>query len=369
MKNDDKNKNDFKWMSNILSRDIVLGNIDQEKAFSNILGFDVNIYEKGLNTLRIESSPSVGFKIMPNNRLYARDFGDITYTGDVIDWTRFYYRDIKNKIITDNQASLILIDDIDNIDPKARLDEYVYNPKDKISSIIDVDVRIDKFGLATYDNYDFEFWSKIGLERDQEHLLRQFGIFSTRKVWISKMINEHKVLTELFAGNKNYPIYTYYFDKDKFKIYSPYGDKQTKWRSNNDLVDDIGMEKSDFIILTKSRKDRLALKLLLNIESYSFPSENMTPFSLPHKTNLVFYDNDYDKPILKNTGLKRGREISDRFDIPYMFIPTKYQCSDLSELIEKYGKTFATNVVTKLIKEAMDNFKYKNTKTYNGINK
>ena len=67
----------------------------------------LELYEKGLNTLRIESSPSVGFKIMPNNRLYARDFGDITYTGDVIDWTRFYYRDIKNKIIKIEKMALV----------------------------------------------------------------------------------------------------------------------------------------------------------------------------------------------------------------------------------------------------------------------
>jgi len=358
------NNLDLSWIDRTkITKEVILGNINQEEAFSGLLGTPINIYEKNLNTLRVEQSPSISFMLTPNNRLYATDFGDTSYAGDVIDWTTYYYRDIHNKIITLDEAGELLLSNVDFVDINSRLDEYVFNAKDKTNSIIEVEAKLDNKGYALYDKSDIQFWSKIGINYSNCYLLREFGIFSARKVWISKIINDKKVLTEVFSSNPNYPIFTYYFEPDKFKIYSPYGDKRTKWRTNTDLIDDIGMNKnSDFIVLTKSRKDRLALKLLLDIDSYSFPSENMLPFLLPYKTALVFYDNDYDKPALKNTGLKRGREISSRFNIPYTYIPSKYQCTDISELIEKYGTIFAKKLITDLINNAKINNELKTSK-------
>lgn len=339
----DTNKIDEIFNNLTIDKRVILGNIDQELAFSRLLGNqEVSTSTRALNILREESQSSIRFMWTDDNRLYARDFANIEYTGDLVEWTKFYSRDVEKRLITTNQALTILQEGIDDIDISKKLDDYIHIESDKINSIIDIEAKLDNDGYALFDGNDLEYWGQFGITKQTEYILRMFGIFSCRKAWIHK-----KDYTEAFTDSRT-PIYAYYFDEGKYKIYMPYAKKEYKWRCNHSLVDDFGINKeSKFIILTKSRKDRVVWKLL-GYEAYCFSAE-IVPNELPYKTDIVFYDNDYTKPIEKNIGLLRGKEISNKFKIPHLFIPSKYECTDLAEMVEKYGLHFTRNIVNDMI--------------------
>lgn len=329
----------------IFDKEIILANIDQEEAFSKLFGDqEVSINSSVLNILRDESQSSVRFMWTADNRLYARDFADTSYTGDIVDWIKFYNRDVNKKIITTNQALKELSEGLD-IDMSKKLDGFVPLLREKDRSKIEIEAKLDDDGYATFDAIDLEYWSQFGITQRSLYLLAQFGIFSCKRVWIEK-----NTYTEKFTNHAS-PIYAYYFDVGKYKIYTPNGKKEHKWRCNHSLIDDFGFDSSNpnkKVILTKSRKDRIVWKLL-GYEAYCFTAE-IVPDELPYDTHLVFYDNDYDKPMIKNTGVLRGAAIANKFNIPYRYLDSKYECTDLAEMVQKYGLSFTRSIVSSIMR-------------------
>lgn len=330
---------------NVIDKKTALANIDQEEAFSKLLGDQkITSTGKALNVLRKESDASIRFMWTADNRLYAKDWADESYKGDLISWIKFYERDVNNKIITNQQAINKIVNGLDTLDLSKRLeDNFTYTHKEKNSSKIEIEAYLDKDGYAIFNEIDLNYWSNFGITKKNIDILYKFGIFSCKNVWV-----QNNKFTEYYY-NSNGPIYAYYFDEGKYKIYNPFGRKEQKWRCNHELVDDIGFEKNNkFTILTKSRKDRVVWKVL-GYDAYCYSNEYV-PNELAYKTDLIFYDNDYTKPLIKNTGIKKGKQISDKFGVPYRYIDSKYECTDLAEVSEKYGISFARKLANSIIK-------------------
>ena len=61
---------------------------------------------------------------------------------------------------------------------------------------------------------------------------------------------------------------------------------------------------------------------------------------------FIMLDNDYNKPIEQNTGINAMKNFVKSFEnINPIIIPDQLQCTDIAEVMEKYGPQFTKNTL------------------------
>jgi len=138
---------------------------------------------------------------------------------------------------------------------------------------------------------------------------------------------------------------TYAFKfKNRYKIYSPYEDKN-KWLSNTNKTDVQGYnqlpDKGERLIITSSLKDvmclhaagyyAIAMQSEMQIPSEKLISELNTRFN----TIEILYDNDFTKE--DNPGQLMAKKISNLYGFRNICLPQTFESKDPSDLVSRVG--------------------------------
>lgn len=221
------------------------------------------------------------------------------------------YKIIKNPIITNTQIT----------------------PASKLSVSIEIEER-------PYNNSDKLYWDQylISLDEldDTEAIKRCFIDGYIHYNYIEKLNN----------------IAYCYFYNDKKKIYLPLASKYNKWRMNwnSDCIDGYNKlpEKSDLLIITSSRKDKIILNKLGYL-AIAPPSENT--YIKDDKINelkqrftkvLLYLNNDQQ-------GIEFAKRQSEEYNINYIHNELG-EPKDPSDLVKKY-KEKGFDMINRLINE------------------
>lgn len=260
---------------------------------------------------------------MKNGRLYHADFAVSDCHGDCVaivqQMYQLNYRQALDKICNDFQlrTSEQEYKRITGAYNKPIMDEKRY-------SLIQCSVR--KFTAA-----DERYWAQYGISPEE---CKANDIYSV-KDWF---LNRKKQVMP-----KDELCYGYLFNSSNWKVYRPYAaDKAEKWRSNVSMTtieNADAIEKSDKILITKSRKCRILLsRILPNWTVCNIQNEGPAPFtdtfieSLKGKEVVINFDND-------QPGKKESHKITSKFKFRHLNVPDPLYptCKDFSDMYKEVG--------------------------------
>jgi len=203
--------------------------------------------------------------------------------------------------------------------------------------------------IPTYQSFtkiDYKYWNEFYIPLD---LLYNYGGRSCKYIDIITKRGEHIRWGEYYNIN---PIYSYELD-GHYKIYRPLNySKSGKWVSNTDSFDIQGLKqlpsKGELLIITKSMKDVLVLKVL----GYNAIAPGGEGMRIPDKiiyylyscfdNIIVFYDNDKE-------GLKYGNKLATELNTSNIIIPLEYNQKDISDFTKFYTLEESKKLMNKLI--------------------
>ena len=174
-----------------------------------------------------------------------------------------------------------------------------------------------------------EFWKQFYITED---LLNWKQVKEVEYVWYNdEQAYPFKCKELTFA----YPEYNTKYKSWHYQIYSPYS---IDYKFRNDLIGNqlYGNNHLEFktneLIITKSNKDILVLKLL-GYESVAARSET-TPIKQKH---LDWYATKYSKLIVLFDNDVPGIQAASLYNLPSIIIPVDSGCKDISDYIKQAG--------------------------------
>jgi len=220
------------------------------------------------------------------------------------------------------------------------------NPRNSISVEGGVELSVKR---RDFSKDDKEYWSQYNIDENDLNLAKIIPIshfFIGTKMYISDR------LSYAFLEKKD-GIMTY-------KIYQP-KNKYIKWINGNDSsvweLWELLPKKCENLVITSSRKDALCVIKNLKVPSVARQSESaivkpqiMEELHERFPNIFLLLDNDFDKK--ENWGQKAASSILKKY--PYLInvvIPSYTGCKDFSDLVSKFGKEKANEI---LIKEVVD---------------
>ena len=368
-----RNINSFK-----LTKSYIFSKLSPITIFSVYLDIHTEIIKDCINNntlilspFRDDKRPSCGFRYDNKGSLKCRDFGGY-FWGDCFDAAALVINNTYNLKLDVHKPKdfihvlrhiTIIFKDIfygEKVDPEFQnqLKEGLNNIK-RTKSIIDLVTR-------QWNQYDIDYWKQFGV--DIKYLNINF-VYPIEQYYINKNINREP----LYYYDKNDPCYAYFLGKDKnginnFKLYFPKRTKNlNRFITNcNHLEGIINLDKHnyDYIIITKSSKDRLSIgNTLLNIASlYGELKVSIGVINIPHETyklREIEYEwlssklNENGKlvSLMDNdrTGYNEAIWLRDNYYITPIIINKKYNCKDFAELFNKYGLEYIYNIIPQII--------------------
>ena len=278
----------------VIDKNYIIKKIGSYSIYDHYIGPFV-IGKAMLSPFRNESNPSFIVRASNDGKLYHKDYADDNYSGDcvglVMQLFSLSFRDALRKITNDFHGineSLKKVDKIDSIKPST--------PKE-----IKVEIR-------DFNTLDFIYWEQYGVTHQD---LIDENIYSVSRFWMDG--KEFRAFYELCFG---------YRFEDGWKIYFP---ERTdfKWFSsipNNVIEGWSNVQDFDYLIITKSRKDRLVLsKLSKNVvnaqnESRSLLTKEHQEMFKSFKKIYVFFDAD-------EPGVKACKKITTEMGWNYVNTP------------------------------------------------
>lgn len=297
-----------------------------------------------LSPLRKETNPSFGFFVGESNEICFKDH--LLGGGDCIRFVQMKfgltYFEALSKIATDLDLDK---DYICKSFPKSKVNDINnYPSRDNIMSKV-TSSRLGK-NRRQWQLHDKEFWLQYGITK------------ATLEKYRVEPISFLHINDRIFRASKHAYCFTELKDgKETYKFYQPY-DENFKWINNHDDSVWQGWEqlpdKHDSLIITKSLKDLMSINDVCGIPSIALQSENVTPKrhvfeQLRPRFEVIYllYDNDFDKEI--NIGKLFGNKLAEELGIIPIFIDDEHQCKDFSDLVKKYGKDKANEILNNML--------------------
>ncbi len=281
----------------------LLNSVSQEQLFFKYLGIYPEIGKKYLSPFRKDNNPGCRFVwhsgllfFVENQMFNGKLYWSIT---DVIKYFKnCSFIEALNIIAREEKVEIIKKQDAIKYISKGRPDiRFTYKEWPKANL----------FGL-----------SNEVLQKENVYLVTDYWTTTRSKQFVKNGIhNPRKILT-----------IAYYFpDSGHTKLYFPYV-TENKWFSNCDTSDIFGKYKIeyysktfDFIIITKSQKDRLILDYHFNLPSIATQNEGsylndsfVSYIKDKFKTVYILYDNDY-------TGITSAKNLSDKYGLSILTVP------------------------------------------------
>jgi len=240
----------------------IINNYDQVELFAKYLNLDREYIDYCLkdkrnkirNPLRDDNNASLSFMYKDDGKLVQKDWANSTYDGDIFDLIGLMVG--LDPIISNDFITIFKIivnsHKINNSIVKRHTSEI---NKREISIIKIQENDVNMIG---------KYFSKVGITKDH---LKLRNVFDTRFVWINDMNNI------LYGATKSDPIIGYYigeeYNTQLYKIYRPFSSKGLKFSTNSNKLFEAPQElyKTNILIITKSRKEKLTIEANLKDET------------------------------------------------------------------------------------------------------
>lgn len=324
-----------------VTKDFILSKINQESIMHYYTGQDVTSKKLVTSCLRSDHKVTVGYYKSKSGVLYMHDFA----TNEHLDCWNVVMRLYNCNFYS---ALRIIAKDFGLIEgEKTSKKSPIIIDSIKTTESSRIQVQLKKF-----TEEELKWWEQFGISKK---LLKKYHIYSILHVFLNGMLK--------FTSTKQYPIFGYYFGKDKngyekWKIYFP---TKTNYRFIGNLTQKVLQgykqlnKESDLLIINKSMKDTVACRAL-GFDSVSpnsettFPSEKqIEEFKKRFKHILVVFDND-------KAGLHNLWRIRKQYpELNYFWIPKDLGAKDLTDLIKLKG----FEKVKELVHKFMSNYKFK----------
>lgn len=357
-----------------LTKEYIESKISQELIVSKYLGIDIDIIKNCINNNTLitsvfrddDTNKSMGIQYNAKGRLKVRDFGGFGFFDDVYGVVAYVLSIAYNREInTNNKRDFYFVlkhiaYSFRNIIEGKEIDsnnEYLIetassNIKDK-KAIIEVASR-------SWNKDDVEIWKHWNV--DINYLNTHF-VVPVDQYYINRTADS----LPKYTYKKKDPCYAYIIGQNKkgivlMKLYFPLRnrEKESKFITNCSVIEGlINLEpiKYDYILITKSSKDRLSIGShlhkhplyrggqKLNIGIVNLPSESyhLKETEYNYLVKRVIHPNnilsllDFDR-----TGRQGAKYLKDYFNINYLFITRgefelyNYGAKDFSDLHDKY---------------------------------
>ena len=281
-----------------------------------------------LSELYNDRNPACRIKHNKFNKLIYKDFG----TGDT--YSCFDYIQIKYSCNFKESLKIVYNDFKLGSIKYDILPQLVLNNQPEVVKMSSKPIIIEIIPKS-YNYTDYKLWGDYNIPLE---LLEKEEIISCKTIYLHK---NDKTIT--YNSSLNNPIYAWKeYDIDLnflgYKVYSPLASSKYKWLNNASSEAIQGIKtleyNSNILILTKSRKDILVLKIL-GYNAISLSSEN----TLLKKNVFNYFNTKYDKIFClydnDETGIKYSKYLLDMYNISPIFVCEN--CKDISDYIKQFG--------------------------------
>ena len=385
-----------------LTKDYIESKISQETIMSKYLDIPISVILDCVNKNTLiksvfrddDKTGSMGFTFNKKGRLKVRDFGGFGFFGDVYDVVAHILSLVYNrKIEPNNKQDFYFIlkhiaetfsDIIDNkaVDENidATIQEAIRKGK-KTKAIIEIAPR-------SWNKQDKQIWEHWGVSL--QYLNTHF-VIPVDQYYINRGVDSDPK----YRHSTKDPCYAYILGQNRagiylIKLYFPLRnrEREQKFITNCNVIEglpNLELDNYDYIIITKSSKDRLSIgshlaslplygetNNKLNIGLVNLPSETykLTSIEYTYLANkladdgMIFSLLDFDK-----TGRNGAKYLQETYGIPYLFITRgefglyNYKAKDFAELHDIYS----INEINQFIKETLTYVRLKYKKDYNSF--
>jgi hypothetical protein len=360
-----------------LTKAYIESKISQESIVSKYLNIPIEVVNDCIANNHLinsvfrddDENKSMGIQYNAKGRLKVRDFGGYGFFEDVYGVVAYVLSLIyERKIETNNKQDFYFVlkhiaytfrDIIDGKEVDENLTPVIASAINKGKSkraIIDIVPR-------SWNKYDKDIWGRWGVKLDY---LNTHFVIPVNQYYINRTVDTDPK----YNYKAKDPCYAYMLGRNRqginlVKLYFPRRNRRTelKFITNCNVLEglpNLELDNYDYIIITKSSKDRLSIgsHLLsnplyggankLNIGVINLPSEN-------YKLKQIEYDwlvkklkddgmivslLDFDQ-----TGRQGAKYLEETYNIPYLFITRgefglpNFNCKDFADLHDKFNIT------------------------------
>ena len=294
-----------------LHTDVILGKITEYDIFMYYCPTFKELGKKFSSDLREDNSPTV--YITPyNGKLLYKDFGNSDHVFDCFNYVKYKYN-------CSFVAALRIIDCDFNLglSPNTSGKQFtmgIMGYRQSVVPVFDKNPVIIRKKRRPWNQEDAKFWSKYLVSKK---ILTKFAVEPISHFWVNSNRFTCKSITYAFKF------------KNRYKIYSPYEDKN-KWLSNTNKQDVQGFnqlpETGERLIITSSLKDVMCLH-----------AEEKLISELKNRFNIIeiLYDNDFNKA--NNPGQVMAKKICDLYGFKNICLPVTFESKDPSDLVSTVG--------------------------------
>ena len=377
-----------------LTKEYIESKISQETIVSKYLDIPLEIIQDCINNNHLipsvfrenDTNGSMGFAYNKKGRLKVRDFGGFGFFEDVYGTVAYVLSVIYNRQINTNNKNdfYFILKHIANT-----FSDIIDNKT--IDESLDVDIKSGLIKLRTkkpiieiaprsWNKYDKELWGNWGISLNY---LNTHFVVPVDQYYIDRKIDDNPK----YKYTAKDPCYGYILGQNEegiilIKLYFPlreHKNNNLRFITNCNVIEGIlnlELDNYDYIILTKSTKDRLSIGCALsnnplygglgnklNIGIVNLPSESYHLKEKEYKylnnklkdTGVIISFLDFDA-----TGRKGAKYLEETYGIPYIFITRgefglyNYGAKDFAELVEKYP----TKEIISFIKETQTYINY-----------
>lgn len=390
-----------------LTKSFIESKISQELIVSKYLDIPLEVIKECIehNTLipsvfrDDDNNGSMGIQYNKKGRLKVRDFGGFGFFEDVYGVVAHVLSSVcERRIDTNNKQDFYFVlkhiantfrDIIDNKEIDPMVDKVIKNALSKCKknkAIIDIVSR-------SWNKQDKVIWNKLGVNLSY---LNSHFVIPVEQYYINRTVNSDP---KYYYKEKD-PCYAYMLGQNRkgvylIKLYFPLRNRTTelKFITNCSVLEglpNLELDNYDYILITKSSKDRLSIgnhladnsfyggvNRKLNIGIINLPSENykLTDKEYTYLSNKLTDDGmilsllDFDR-----TGRDCAKYMYDTYNIPYLFITRgefglpNFDCKDFADLHDKFTKEEINVFIKDTIKYVELRFKEnKNADTEFGV--
>lgn len=360
-----------------LTKDYIESKISQELIVSKYLDIPIEVVRNCIeNNVLIPSVfrdndkiGSMGIQYNAKGRLKVRDFGGFGFFEDVYGVVAYVLSlMLGRKIETNNKQDFYYIlkhiatTFSDIIDGK-EVDE---NITENIKGALNISKHrrpIIEIVPRSWNKDDKKYWNSIGINLGY---LNTHFVVPVDQYYIDRGVNTDPK----YRYKTKDPCYAYMLGQDRkgiylIKLYFPKRDRERelKFVTNCNVLEgllNLELNNYDYILITKSSKDRLSIGCHLSSNPSYRGGQNLLTIGIVNlpSENYKLKDNEYEwlaNKLNSNgklislldfdlTGRNGAKYMQDTYDIPYIFITRgelglpNYECKDFADLHSKFTK-------------------------------
>ena len=358
-----------------LTKTYIESKISQELIVSKYLDIPIEVVKECIDKNILitsvfrdtDDNGSMGIQYNVKGRLKVRDFGGFGFFGDVYDVVGYVLSLIyKRKIEPNNKQDFYFIlkhiaNTFSNIINGNEVDENITTEIKDAISVSKKRRPIIEIVPRSWNKDDKEYWNSLGVNLGY---LNTHFVIPVEQYYIDRGVNTEP---KYYYKQKD-PCYAYMLGQNRagihfIKLYFPKRNRTTelKFITNCNVLEgllNLELNNYDYILITKSSKDRLSIgnhldsqsfygggQAKLNIGVINLPCESyhltekeydwLTNKLAPNGKIISLLDFDY-------TGRCGAKYMYDTYNIPYLFITRgefglpNYGSKDFAELHDKY---------------------------------